>query len=74
MKIMTKEDYLSVIKKFREIQITKICKQVGVDYSNTILGRSSKEAYDKVVNELFKEINDLCIYFEELYWERERNK
>ena len=71
---MNKEDYLSIIKKFREIQITKLCEDVGVDYHNTISGRSSIEVYDKVVNELFKEINDVFNYFEELYWERKKNK
>ena len=69
MKIMTKEDYLSIIKKFREIQITKICKDVEEDYPNIISGKSSTRAYKKVVTELIRQINRLFLYCEHFDWE-----
>lgn len=50
---------LDLIKKFREIQITKICKNVGVDYANLISGRASEEATNKVKEELVKLLNNL---------------
>lgn len=50
---------LDLIKKFREIQITKICKSVGVDYANLISGRASKENVKKVKDELFNQLSYL---------------
>ena len=33
---------LEYIKKFNNIQITKVCKKLNIDYANLISGRSSK--------------------------------
>ena len=50
---------LDFVKEFRKIQITRICKNVGVDYCNFISGRCSKESTEKVKNELIKRLNEL---------------
>lgn len=50
---------LDFVKEFRKIQITRICKKVGVDYCNFISGRSSKENEKKVKEELLKQLNEL---------------
>lgn len=57
---------LEYIKKFTAIQITKICKKLGVDYANLISGRSSKENIKKVKKELESEFAKLYINKEEL--------
>ena len=47
---------LEYIKKFNSIQITKVCKKLGIDYSNLISGRSSKANEEKVKKELESEL------------------
>jgi hypothetical protein len=57
---------LEYIKKFNSIQITKVCKKLGIDYSNLISGRSSKANEEKVKKELESEFAKLYIKKEEL--------
>ena len=57
---------LEYIKKFTQIQITKVCKKLGIDYVNLITGRSSKANERKARKELESEIAKLYINKEEL--------
>lgn len=57
---------LEYIKKFTQIQITKVCKKLGIDYANLITGRSSKANERKARKELESEIAKLYINKEEL--------
>lgn len=57
---------LEYIKRFNSIQITKVCKKLGIDYSNLISGRSSKANEEKVKKELESEFAKLYIKKEEL--------
>lgn len=50
---------LEFVKEFRKIQITRICKKVGVDYCNFISGRSRKASAKKVKEELVKQLKEL---------------
>ena len=52
---------LDYIKKFNSIQITKVCKKLGIDYANLISGRSSSENEEKVRKELEYEFAKLYI-------------
>ena len=44
------------IKNFRKIKLKKICKNVNVNYSNILNEKASERCFDKVRNELDKEI------------------
>ena len=57
---------LEYIKKFNNIQITKVCKKLKIDYANLISGRSSKTNIKKVRQELESEFAKLYIRKEEL--------
>lgn len=57
---------LEYIKKFNNIQITKVCKKLNIDYANLISGRSSKANVKKVRQELESEFAKLYIKKEEL--------
>ena len=57
---------LEYIKKFTQIQITKVCKKLNIDYANLITGRSSKANEKRVKKELESEIAKLYINKEEL--------
>lgn len=57
---------LEYIKRFNSIQITKVCKKLGIDYSNLISGRSSKANEERVKKELESEFAKLYIKKEEL--------
>ena len=57
---------LEYIKKFNNIQITKVCKKLKIDYANLISGRSSKVNIKKVRQELESEFAKLYIRKEEL--------
>lgn len=57
---------LEYIKKFNNIQITKVCKKLKIDYPNLISGRSSKKNEKLVRQELESEFAKLYIKKEEL--------
>lgn len=57
---------LEYIKKFNNIQITKVCKKLNIDYANLISGRSSKKNEKRVRQELESEFAKLYIKKEEL--------
>lgn len=57
---------LEYIKKFNNIQITKVCKKLNIDYANLISGRSSKKNVKIVRQELESEFAKLYIKKEEL--------
>ena len=57
---------LEYIKKFNNIQITKVCKKLNIDYANLISGRSSKANLKRVRQELESEFAKLYIRKEEL--------
>ena len=44
------------INKYRKIKLKYICNRIKVNYSNILNGRASEYCYDKVKNELDKEI------------------
>ena len=53
------KDY-SFILKYRELNtIGQICKNLSIDYSNLINGKTSKENYKKVADELKKQVIEL---------------
>ena len=53
------KDY-SFILKYRELKtIGQICKNLSIDYSNLINGKTSKENYKKVADELKKQVIEL---------------
>jgi hypothetical protein len=47
------------ISKFRKIKLKYICKRIKVNYYNILNGRASRICYDKLKNELDKEIINL---------------
>ena len=57
---------LEYIKRFTNIQVTKACKKLGIDYSNLIQGRSSKKNEKLVKEELESEFAKLYIKKDEL--------
>ena len=53
------KDY-SFILKYRELKtIGQVCKNLSIDYSNLINGKTSKENYKKVADELKKQVIEL---------------
>ena len=53
------KDY-SFILKYRELKtIGQICKNLSIDYSNLINGKTSKENYKKVADELKRQVIEL---------------
>lgn len=50
---------LEYIKKFTQITITKICKDLKIDRPNLIKGNASPEATRKVKEEIQKRIKEL---------------
>ena len=63
---MNNVEDLEYIKKFNNIQITKVCKKLNIDYANLISGRSSKKNEKRVRQELESEYAKLYIKKEEL--------
>jgi hypothetical protein len=47
------------INKYRKIKLKYICNRIKVNYSNILNGRASENCFDKVKNELDKEIISL---------------
>ena len=53
------KDY-SFILKYRELKtIGQVCKNLSIDYSNMINGKTSKENYKKVADELKRQVIEL---------------
>ena len=53
------KDY-SFILKYRELKtIGQVCKNLSIDYSNLINGKTSKENYKKVADELKRQVIEL---------------
>lgn len=53
------KDY-SFILKYRELRtIGQVCKDLSIDYSNLINGKTSKENYKKVADELKRQVIEL---------------
>lgn len=53
-----KEQYISYIKSFSQINISKLCRELGINRENILKGRASEETtkklYDKIKEELAK--------------------
>lgn len=47
------------INNYRKIKLKHICRKIKVNYSNILNGRASEKCFDKVKNELDKEIINL---------------
>ena len=53
------KDY-NFILKYKELKtIGQICKNLSIDYSNMINGKTSKENYKKVADELKRQVIEL---------------
>ena len=53
------KDY-SFILKYKELKtIGQVCKNLSIDYSNLINGKTSKENYKKVADELKRQVIEL---------------
>lgn len=53
------KDY-SFILKYRELKtIGQVCKNLSIDYSNLINGKTGKENYKKVADELKRQVIEL---------------
>ena len=53
------KDY-SFILKYKQLKtIGQVCKNFSIDYSNLINGKTSKENYKKVADELKKQVIEL---------------
>jgi len=52
-------DSKEFINQFRKIKLKYICERIKVNYFNILNGRSSQKCFDKVKNELDKEITKL---------------
>lgn len=53
-------DY-SFIKEFQKIKLKDICKKLGINQSNIISGQTTDENYNKVKNEIIRELLMLII-------------
>lgn len=62
---------LEYIKSFTKIQVTKICKKLGIDYCNLFNGRTSKKNEQLVRKELESQFAKLYINKDELKKEGE---
>lgn len=53
-----KNNYLKFIKQFSSINVSQICKKMGINRSNILNGKSSEETtrllYDEIIKELKK--------------------
>ena len=54
-----KKEYLQFIKQFSNINISKLCKQLGINRSNVLNGRSSEETTRLLYEEIIKQIDEL---------------
>lgn len=54
-------DDLIYIKKFNKIKISKICKKLKIDYSNTLNGRTTNKNYKKIRKEIENKIAHLYL-------------
>ena len=54
-----KKEYLQFIKQFSNINISKLCKQLGINRSNILNGRSSEETTRLLYEEIIKQIDEL---------------
>lgn len=53
-------DY-SFIKEFQKIKLSSICKKLGINQSNILSGQTTVENYNKVKNEIIRELLMLII-------------
>ena len=53
-----KEQYISYIKSFSQINISKLCRELGISRENILKGKASEETtkklYDSIKEELAK--------------------
>lgn len=54
-----KQQYLQFIKQFSSINVAQICKKLGINRSNILNGKSSKETTRLLYDEIIKELNEL---------------
>ena len=54
-----KSNYLKFIKQFSNINISKICKNLGINRSNILNGKSSETTTRLLYDEIKKELNEL---------------
>ena len=54
-----KRKYLDFIFSFSKINISSICKKLGINRSNILNGKSSEETTRLLYDELIKELNEL---------------
>ena len=54
-----KEQYLQFIKKFSKINVSAICKELGIDRFNILHGRASEETTKKLYDEIKKRLRKL---------------
>ena len=57
---MKMSDY-SFIKEFQKIKLSSICKKLGINQSNILSGQTTDENYNKVKNEIIRELLMLII-------------
>lgn len=62
---MKKSEYLDYIKKFSKISITMACEKAGVNRSNLLNGKASKEKTMKVKKVLESELAKLYLMKED---------
>lgn len=58
-KELKKKQYLQFVKKFSKITVTKICKDLNINRSNTLHGNSSEETTRMLYEELKKRVEEL---------------
>lgn len=54
-----KNKYLSFIKNFSNINVSKICKQLNINRSNILNGKSSEETTRLLYDEINKQLIEL---------------
>ena len=52
-------NYLTKIQKISKINLTKICKELGINRSNLLNGRTSKSNEQKVYEKLVEEYTNI---------------